>query len=632
MALKFNSTNRRHLGVTKRSPKKTKKSFLQIARTLAVTMAFGYQKRTENNLRTRKQTPTSDMKSWGNTDYFKAVKSYDKEYNESNPKTLFGTVKKGGIEKKLKKQESYSKLSEGDLLNKDISCFSLKGFQINLKQYLMKCTLHGFRYIGDGHLSPLERAFWLISVLIAIVTAAYFIGNIYQRWDNQPLIVSLNPEPAQLTSIPFPAITICNMNQARKTIADRIMSEKSSSDKKLLQMLCNIENDTAVVDIDSTVQAGEWTYFKHFLINICLIQVTQPCTQLIPGCRWKSATRNCETLFNAALTDEGLCCTFNSLHREMMFRNPRDLSDLNITFPFPAVDWTFEEGYPDDAPADGFPWRPNGVGANLGLTLILDAAIDEYYCSSTSSVGFKILLHNPSETPKIKDFGDLIPPGRESRVVVKPRIYDAQPNVRSISLNKRRCYFSDERQLVYYRTYTQKNCEMECEARLTIERCNCSQYFMPKNSSIRICGVADASCYVELKVNESSLMVDTNCDECFPSCYELSYGKEYSTAPLTDNFLIHEENLLGKSPEYFKNNMAIVHIYFVEASFIRFTKGELFGFTDFLSNTGGLLGLFLGFSFLSLVEIVYYVTLRLLCAYYRHDYPTSNNAVYPFSQ
>ncbi|KAI8424535.1 hypothetical protein MSG28_002992 [Choristoneura fumiferana] len=41
-------------------------------------------------------------------------------------------------------------------------------------------------------------------------------------------------------------------------------------------------------------------------------------------------------------------------------------------------------------------------------------------------------------------------------------------------------------------------------------------------------------------------------------------------------------------------------------------RSELFGLTDFLANCGGLLGLFLGFSFLSLIEIFYFCTLSFL--------------------
>lgn len=40
-------------------------------------------------------------------------------------------------------------------------------------------------------------------------------------------------------------------------------------------------------------------------------------------------------------------------------------------------------------------------------------------------------------------------------------------------------------------------------------------------------------------------------------------------------------------------------------------RKEIFTWIDFLANFGGLLGLFLGVSTLSIVELVYYSTLRL---------------------
>lgn len=33
-----------------------------------------------------------------------------------------------------------------------------------------------------------------------------------------------------------------------------------------------------------------------------------------------------------------------------------------------------------------------GAGAHLGLTVVLDAKVDNYFCSSTSSVGFKVQI------------------------------------------------------------------------------------------------------------------------------------------------------------------------------------------------------------------------------------------------
>jgi len=41
---------------------------------------------------------------------------------------------------------------------------------------------------------------------------------------------------------------------------------------------------------------------------------------------------------------------------------------------------------------DVIPWRPYGAGLFYGLTLALDANMNEYYCSSTAGAGFKVRL------------------------------------------------------------------------------------------------------------------------------------------------------------------------------------------------------------------------------------------------
>ena len=61
-----------------------------------------------------------------------------------------------------------------------------------------------------------------------------------------------------------------------------------------------------------------------------------------------------------------------------------------MTFPNNVADWNPEDGYPKGTATGTLPWRPRGAGAHLGLTLLLDADIDDYYCSSTASIGFKV--------------------------------------------------------------------------------------------------------------------------------------------------------------------------------------------------------------------------------------------------
>jgi amiloride-sensitive sodium channel len=60
----------------------------------------------------------------------------------------------------------------------------------------------------------------------------------------------------------------------------------------------------------------------------------------------------------------------------------------------------------------------------------------------------------------------------------------------------------------------------------------------------------------------------------------------------------------------FSAQFARLTIFFKDAQFITSKRSELYGTTDFLANCGGLLGLFMGVSILSIVELFYYCTIR----------------------
>ncbi len=65
-----------------------------------------------------------------------------------------------------------------------------------------------------------------------------------------------------------------------------------------------------------------------------------------------------------------------------------------------------------------------------------------------------------------------------------------------------------------------------------------------------------------------------------------------------------------------------VQVYFKENQFLINKKTERFGFIDFISNCGGLMGLFMGISLLSIAEILHYFVYflwELGCTFFRQD-------------
>lgn len=88
--------------------------------------------------------------------------------------------------------------------------------------------------------------------------------------------------------------------------------------------------------------------------------------------------------------------------------------------------------------------------------------------------------------------------------------------------------------------------------------------------------------------------------------------------PIATICLFCSQNILHLNFQYFEivfSSMqpARLSIYFKEHQFITSKRSELYGQTDFLANCGGLLGLFMGVSVLSIIEVIYYCTLRLGC-------------------
>lgn len=57
--------------------------------------------------------------------------------------------------------------------------------------------------------------------------------------------------------------------------------------------------------------------------------------------------------------------------------------------------------------------------------------------------------------------------------------------------------------------------------------------------------------------------------------------------------------------------MSYLNIYFKDSEFITVKRYKLQGMLEFLADCGGLLGLFMGVSMLSIVEILYFIFLRM---------------------
>ena len=122
----------------------------------------------------------------------------------------------------------------------------------------------------------------------------------------------------------------------------------------------------------------------------------------------------------STITDEGVCCSFNTMPESVMFRNDvvmvcnqfalvafDSASSFHSTFSALKVDveeeeesrwqfWDMQHGYykpPDPATLHDvrdMPLRALAPGLHMGLSVVLDVKEEEYYCTGHESTGFKV--------------------------------------------------------------------------------------------------------------------------------------------------------------------------------------------------------------------------------------------------
>ena len=96
-------------------------------------------------------------------------------------------------------------------------------------------------------------------------------------------------------------------------------------------------------------------------------------------------------------------------------------------------------------------------------------------------------------------------------------------------------------------------------------------------------------------VNDENSAENKACN-CLPECNSIEY-----------EFQIDVVRMINESRTY--HGTAV--IYFSDDEFVAYRRYETFARVGLLANIGSLLGFFLGFSILSIVETFYFFTLRL---------------------
>jgi acid-sensing ion channel, other len=197
------------------------------------------------------------------------------------------------------------------------------------------------------------------------------------------------------------------------------------------------------------------------------------------------------------------------------------------------------------------------------------------------------IVHSPFELPGSYDSNERIDfyYGNDLEVLITPEIIKTDPDLKNYEPKQRGCYFEGEKKLNFFKIYTRRNCEFECYAEHFLKKIGCVPFFMVRNKTTEVC---DSRSGLAVEIEFYYALRNADECQCLDECDSIKY------------------DLTSKNPF----TSVSMHFKFKDLLIAPLRRYQPFTFSEFLAQSGGILGLFAGISALSIIELFYFMTLR----------------------
>ena len=384
---------------------------------------------------------------------------------------------------------------------------------------------------------------------------------------------------------------------------------------------------------------------------------------LVKRCSWKDVRIPCSAVITKVATDSGFCCAFNAKAAEEMY-NAKTYTNLIKKLQERDLKEAFESSSKVKSFSDGSePRSQNGISKGLSIMLDLNSNLFSQGSASAPFKGFQGLITAKGVFPEVSERGFLIQPGLITNVALSATRIEAQESIRELDPWRRKCIFIDEtKNLTLHKEYTLQNCKFECNhdyvrrKLLNTTNAGCLPWFYPNKDAIpRICNPWVTEDYV----NMTRHVPDTECSHCLPTCTSTDYRYTITSAPfrkcsdlnvgvstycmfkgrsqitpkmwasqvlgeygsnrplklqdLPSNRRSYSPSLIfpkqsksnGADYDAYDEDIAVVNVFFETPVVFQFSSQMAQTWLDFMAAVGGLMGLCVGISIISVVELVY---------------------------
>ncbi|XP_014670949.1 PREDICTED: acid-sensing ion channel 1-like [Priapulus caudatus] len=419
-----------------------------------------------------------------------------------------------------------------------------ESFKQQLQQFSHGVSATGLRYVFDDDVSIYRRIIWGVLVACGLLYSFYQIGKSIHVYASRPVAVSI--DLSYRDELEFPVVTFCNENVIKKSA----MPQQGFEDYvRVIRMLVGGVSsplDRNMTEIDALLDGLDVQLLQEVLETGMYHQ-----DEIMRQCWWRG--QPCEQKYvTSVYTDMGLCFSFNA----------------NGSSPLIARDTS---------------------GHQSGLRLLLDAQQHEYVASREGTVGFRVMLHSPYETPVLQARGFKVGPGMHILTSVSKSV-----------THRLGSPYSQCRQVAgdaseHYSYYA---CLQECENAFVEGVCGCHN--LQGRNVARVCTEkTELQCLMRL-MQVSSAFDRRHC-KCPTQCRDIDYTPSTSFSPFA-NYL--SAMMINATADYVTNNLLLLDIYFTELEENVITSVPAYTFVALMADIGGSLSLFLGSGLFTIFEVV----------------------------
>ncbi|XP_045514063.1 sodium channel protein Nach-like [Pieris brassicae] len=449
---------------------------------------------------------------------------------------------------------------------KDENLCSLLGTTLRHQttEFFENSTLHGVRYIAEKERPFCEKFMWFSFTAIGAIATCIIIVSLWEKFQTNPTITGLDTD-FHNWDVPFPAVTICDRNAVDDELLQEYIektwgSEAPPNAEELLRWISTLSYQSIAT------RALEFT--KDESVNTldpkdAVFNIVRHCENIFYDCEWKGDSEECCDLVAPVFTEMGFCYAFNSKHAEK-----------------------------------SWPWQPQSEQFTEAFIHETDAKWSFLFNSFRNDTIIDVYIHSTEEMAGLEQTIQHSWDRRVEKVSFSVKHTYTTEDARQLSIRQRRCIFADEQKLETSNVYTYTACMRQCRMQRSRSLCKCVPHFYPTIKGYRYCTIRELECIAQ----HAKTITDVTRCNCELGCTHTVYEVEKLTA-------------IDASKSSATTNS--LETEFVSWPMVRYKREVLFGWVDLLVSFGGIAGLFLGFSLLSGVELIYYFTLRACCALVR---------------